>query len=84
MFNKETCQILELNGRTMCFVCPVKQIYEIGDEFLSFREASILEDLFHNLNKLVDINSLIWVLLKGFRNRQQLDTVYVVNQIEFV
>jgi len=66
MLNEETCQVLKLNGRSLCLIRSIKEINKILDEIFSFGKAAVFEDLLHYFNKLVAVDSHIGIGLKSF------------------
>lgn len=66
MLNEKTCQILELNGRSLSLIRTIKEINKILDKIFSFGKAAVFKDLLHYFNKLVAVDSHIGIGLKSF------------------
>lgn len=70
MLNKETSQVLELNGWTVRLIGSIKQVDQVLHKFLSFWQTAIFKHLLHYFDKLITVNSHVRISLKRFWNRK--------------
>lgn len=70
MLNKETSQVLELNGWTVRLIGSIKQVDQVLHKFLSFWQTAIFKHLLHYFDKLITVNSHFRISLKRFWNRK--------------
>jgi hypothetical protein len=70
MLNKETSQVLELNGWTVRLISSIKQVDQVLHKFLSFWQTAIFKHLLHYFDKLITVNSHVRISLKRFWNRK--------------
>ena len=58
MFNKVSCDILELDGIVIFLIDSIKQVYEHSHELFVVHELGVFQELLHELDELLNVDLL--------------------------